>query len=231
MPIGWQNPVPFEVGGGPTAEERAQRALLDAVGRGGAAADQDDSVDGSWRQAVAEALGVLSGYGEHALLQGFPHTASDGVETFEDVLRLEPPVDESVEDRRQAATARWVDRSGADCPSLSEHLEAIDPRLSLISDVEWDDEDTTVLGRTIGDSAESYGETLVGSSWPNYSGEFRIYVLFDTGSVDPLTATEQVIVQRAKDYLCEALPSVYDFAVITSRSFLVGTSPLGYTGA
>lgn len=229
MSSGWQNPVPLAIG--PIGDaEKTLGALLDAWGKGWVPKDLDAGPWGLFMQSCAEGLAAIAAWGEHAFAQSFPATSSDYIPVYESFLGISPVKGASEEDRRRVIAAEWVAaQASSDGPTLIAGLLEVDPRASLMA-VDWDDEDTTVMGRPVGDSLEDYGTFRDATEYPAYSGAEVAYVLLDVGYLGALTDLDQVAAKAIKKYLAVVLPSPVDFAVITSVGFKAGTSPLGYTG-
>ena len=88
MPLGWSNALPLELGGGPTDAERIYTALRRAMGQGGAG--PEGGIEDLWRQCKARAI-ADAGLGlEAAVLQAFPGEATELLETWEELLGVQP---------------------------------------------------------------------------------------------------------------------------------------------
>lgn len=228
MSLGWQNPLPLQVGGGTTPTEAAYAQLLDALGEGWLPDELDRTVVGDWLASEALGLAAIASFDERAALQYFPDRATDAVGAFERMLGLTTGGDD-LAPRIAANAAAWTSVASAEGPELREALQAIDPRADLLV-TSFAQEDATQSGRPNGDAGEPYGDARLASEWPNYGGMFHVRVLFDVGYDGPLGAADLLVDARIKEHLCKVLPSVCDFAVITERGFRAGHSPLGHAG-
>lgn len=229
MSIGALNPCPFRVGGGPTAAEKAYRVTRNAVGKGGSAAN-DSGIDGLWRRSKAKGLAAASSAKRRALLQAFPHLATDALPSYERTLGIVPSGNET--QRRAVVVPRWVRRPGRSIPDLEASLKAIDARFSLLHPSN-ETAATTQFGRAFGplhSSLESPEFGLDGySAYPNYSTDFIVRVLFDVGYSGGLTPADERLRESARVLLRSSLQSWVDFTIVTSVGFLTGISPVELT--
>jgi len=229
--IGWHNPYPFEPGGGETEVELQYNALRGSVGDGGSAEDDNGTVDGVWRQARASGMAQVSGTGQRAALQALPYLATDALEYYESLLFITPDPNETDEERRQAATTRYIERIQATAPDIEADLKAIDPRFSLVSIASGQTE-TTQHGRAFQDLAGTlpFNGGRQSTIFPNYSTEFVEYVLFALSVGTPPTIAEQLLIEQAKRHLDDVLPSWVNFQVFTKLGFILDQDLLDLTG-
>jgi hypothetical protein len=224
--FGWQGGWPLQFGGGPTPIEKINQALFDAVGKGHAA-DQD-GVEWLWRNSRAVGLAMMSTLSERAVAQFDPRRATDALPYYRELFAL--PVDLSDQLAREAADIQYHTKPQADVPSIAATLANIDPRFSIV-ERPWGKTGTTVPGRTLEDWEGTApfgigrGETL----YPNYSNAFELVVLFDiTTPVE--SVGERAALGQARRYLDSVLPSFDTYSIRGSIGFIVGSSPLGWTG-
>lgn len=228
--FGWQNGFPFEFGGGSTHTETIYSAVRSSVGVGGAALDDDGTIDGLWRQARSVALAAAATTGERAILQAFPMLATDLLEYYEDLLQAVPEPGDSVLERQAAVSALWTERVRASMPDIAADLLAIDDRFSVAAFGRQTTTDT-LHGRAFEDLAGALPFGLRRSTrFPNYSTEFVITALFDIGSGVTPTLDEQKLIDRVKQHLNKVLPATHTFQVLTGVGFILDTDLLDLTG-
>jgi hypothetical protein len=229
--FGWHNPYPLEYGGGPTDIESVYTALLNAVGAypgGGAAEDEENTIDGAWRQARALGLGILGTFAERAAMQVFPDIATDHLEVYEELLGIVPGGTE--QERREAVATKFVELLGAAIPDIRTYLQALDGRLDVV-DVPVDTATITWMGKAFEphSGTPDYGPAKA-TEWPAYSDFDRLIVLLDNGGVAPSVA-DQRLIETVKVYLNNVLPAWMTFSILTSiTGFLLDQSPLDVTG-
>lgn len=226
--IGWHNPIPFQIGGGPTEDELVYEALKRAVGEGGYAKDET-GIDGLDRAIEAGMLSTINQASERAALQAFPSTATDHLSLHEDYLGIVASEEDTDVARRQAVADQLTLVADASEPSLAVQLARIDARASLLS-VPHNLTAVVVLGKAFEpqDSTPTYGP-MRGTGYPNYSSEFYVPVLLNLGYVTP-TPADLLAIQRIKRLMREALPSWVHFSVITTPGpFILGVSLVGIT--
>jgi hypothetical protein len=217
--VGGGNPLPFEVGGGPTTAEQAHKFLKSAVGVGGSSPD-DESIEAQWR--FARARGVVAAFAdERAVSQAFPDRATDYIPVYEDILALSSG-GLSDEDRRLLILDRWIAGLSAVTDELETELQEIDPLFSIV-EIDRDDVAVTEPGRGFedwnpasGDAAgPAFGGGRSSTEWPNFSRDFICYVEYALGS-GPITAENERRIERAKTVLNNALPSWVSFSIYTT---------------
>jgi len=108
--FGWHNPWPFEWGGGPTPDEAIYHAWRDALGS--LPAKDDTGIDGLWRQCRSSAIASVATFCERAVLQAFPHVATDHLPLWEDYLGVLPAGTE--EERRADVVEAYTRQPRAD---------------------------------------------------------------------------------------------------------------------
>lgn len=230
--IGSLNPCPTRCGGGPTPSAKAYGQLRRAVGEGGSASD-DTGLDGLWRRSRAKGLAAATSAKRRAILQAFPHLATDAVPFYERATGHVAAPDESETARREAATSLWTAQLEVDLPSLGDDLAAIDSRLTLMA-ATYAAETISHFGRVFGPLDPSleptFGATPAHSIAPNFATTFVVRVKFTVGYAGPLTLADARIYERCKARLRDVLPSWVTFSVVTSVGFILNESPLDLTG-
>lgn len=229
--FGWQNGFPFEFGGGSSHTETIYAAMRSSVGVGGAALDDDGTIDGLWRQARAVGLAAAATTGERAILQAFPGRATDLLEYYEQLLGAVPEPGDSELERQAVVEQLWTERVRASLPDIAADLLAIDPKFSLAS---FDHAETTdtLHGRAFEDLAATlpFGGGRRSTRFPNYSTEFVVTALFDIGSGVAPSIPEQKLIERAKAHLNKVLPAPHAFQVLTGIGFILDVDLLDLTG-
>jgi len=225
--IGALNPCPFRVGGGPPPSARVYYAMRRSVGRGGSAKD-DTGLDGLWRRSRAKGLAAIWSAKERAVLQFFPHLATDGIPYYEGLTGLVRAKGECESAYRIRLWAAFVASIRSDCPHMDADLKAIDSRIEIL---EPGASTTTQHGRAFGPlHASLESPPMVASIVPNYSTDFVLYVLFDVGHSGPPTTSEERTIERIHAYLRGVLPSWCSFVVVTEVGFILDLSSLDLTG-
>jgi hypothetical protein len=240
MPLGSNNPLPFRVGGGPTPTQRAYETLRQAVGEGGSAPN-DRGIEGLWRRSEAKGLAAGASHCRRALLQAFPHLATDLLTYYERILGIIPETNATEAQRRVVVTEAWTKRAASDTPTLAERLDAVDPRFSIIESPH-EQAATVQDGRVFGPLATDLEEPPFvlergHVQCPAYSSDQVVRVLFAVGHTGPLTSAELAIVERARAVLRDALPTTSDFSIAvdsgadaTPGRWHVGVTPIGFGG-
>src|SRR5262245_40037481 len=233
--FGWINPCPFEIGGGSTHVETIYAALRSSVGIGGSALDDENTIDGLWRQARASGLAAAATTGERAVINAFPGHATDLLEYYEGLLGATPELDDSILQRQQVVETLYTERVRSSVPDIAADLAAIDDRFSVI-DVDHDQATETVLGRVFQDLAGTLrfdSVSLAGAHatmFGNYATEFVLFVLFDLGSGGLPSADEQKLLELGKAHLNKVLPAHILFQVAGAYGFILDESLLDLTG-
>jgi len=228
MTIGGNNPLAFQVGGSPTRFERTLAALKNAVGKGGAA-QSDTGIEAYWRRAKALGLTAVIMDGK-AALQAFPNLATDLISMYEEILGTFPAPGQDDESRRLAATELWTRQASGVGPRLSERLEAMDPRFSII-DPPHGRVTTTQHGRTIEPMDGSEPTNIIGqiaTGIPNFSHDFMFHLRLDLGLGVAPTQSELKTLDTAKNLLQSDLPAWVDFAISADDEFQIDVSLLDY---
>ena len=228
MSIGGGNPLPFQVGGGPSLTEQAYLNLKQMVGIGGSAAD--GTIEAEWR--FARARGIAASFAdERASNQMIALLCTDFIPLWESILGLTPGVNDNDVDRRNLIVDRITRAVNASVDGLDTELQKIDERFSvhcLEPDPDdpravWNDEITTVPGRTFEDwdpndpdaCGPAFGGGRYSTIWPNYSSKRVVKVIFDIDQ-GTMTAAQKVLVGRAEAVLTEILPAVCGLQISTS---------------
>lgn len=229
--LGWPNPFPLEFGGSPTVNERIYRAMRSAVGIGGSASDDENTIDGVWRQARAAGLAAVAMSGERSLMNAFPGHATDLLPYYEDLLAIVPDDEGDLPSRRAEAEFRFTREIQSAVPQIVNDLQRIDPRFSVLETPRALAIETR-LGRAFEDYAGAvpFGGGRRSTRFANFSTEFILFVLFDIGDgVDP-GPVETAAVQRAIDHLNDVCAGWVLFQVATADGFILDTSRLDLTG-
>ncbi len=225
--------LPLQVGGEPTPEEKAYRALRSNVGLRGSARDPN-TVEDTWRWSKAIGLAAVSAFDERALYQSFPDTATDRVKNYEELLRIVAASTSTDEDRRRAIAALWTLKHEVAGPDLRAALSEIDPRLSVLEQTAASSS-TTYHGRAFEDhdANESFASpagTYRSTAFPNYADDFVVTVLFNVGGSGVPTVSDARVVSSVETLLNDRLPAWVNFRIVTSVGFILDTSPLDVTG-
>lgn len=230
MSIGWQNPCPFEVGGGATAVERIYDALRANVGVGGSCTNEE-SIEALWRQARASGLAAVGTTGERAVINAFPGHATDLLEYYEELLATTPDEGASLVERRAEAERRYTERVDATGPAIDADLKRIDERFGIVA-VDRLEAAETQHGRAFQDLAATlpFGGGRKSSRFANYSTGFVLYVVFALGEGVPPGLDEQKLLARAKEHLNKVLPAHVTFQISTSFGFTLDLDLLDLTG-
>jgi hypothetical protein len=229
--FGWHNPFPFEFGGGATLVESTYRALRASVGLGGSAEDDENTIDGVWRQARASGLAAAFATGERAVVNFFPGRATDLLAYYEELLLIVPENEDDEPGRRREAERRWTYEVDASTPSVSADLERIDERFSVL-EIDKAQVVETVFGRAFEDFAGTlpFGGGRKSSQFANFSTDFVLFVLFDLGSGALAGPTEAALLREASDLLNLTLPTWVNFQQSTADGFILDESLLDVTG-
>ena len=212
--VGGGNPIPFEIGGGPSSSELAYQALRAAVGAGGSAAD--GTIEAAWR--MARARGLRAAYCDgRAAACFFPDRSVDSIPVYEAVLGLVSSIGASEEERRQANVVKWVGLDDVSSPAVEEALQAIDPLFSLL-DTDRVTAVTTEHGRAFEDwtpadpdaCGPAFGGGRSSTGWPNYGSDFHCLILYALPSA-ALSAANRRTIEAAKAVLNEMLPAWIDW--------------------
>lgn len=234
--LGYGNPLPARLGGGPSDAEKIYRFLRACVGEGFASGT--GTIEDFWRWARARAWAAGQA-DERAVMQAFPDRATDAIPLYEDLLDQIPAPGETDQERRDEATAAWTDPATAISPELLLALQAIDPNLSIVGPPTartYDQSVETQHGRAFQDwqqSGKSCGPAFgnrSGTDWPNFSSGYAIVVLYNIAPVVIPTAEHLAVMAQARKLLDKVLPAWVDYRVLTSvAGFFCNLSPLDYT--
>lgn len=225
--LGKGNPIPFQIGGGPSSTERAHKAIKDSVGIGGS------SPDGTIRDAwfLSRARGLAAAFADgRAAYQSWPDTATDHLPVFEEILGRFPAPGESDQSRRNALTTLWTAINSAVRSEIDAALDLIDSDF-VVKDVLRDRTIITQNGRAFEDETpadpDASGPPFVfakQTDWPNYSTEMKCYVeLAKTGSTTTKILRD---IEAAKQVLRDRLPSWVDFVIFMDEGFILDDDQL-----
>lgn len=223
------NPLPRQLGGGPTNTSKAYALIRKAVGEGGSA-QNDRGIEGLWRRSKAHGLAACTSAVRRVVLQMDPALATDFLPYYERVLFLVPGARDAPSTRAQVAHDRWTAQIDAVIPTIADELARIDARLSLPALAHANDA-TTQYGRAFDSYATSLEGPLMGppgyARFPNYSTNFVLHVRFAVGHTGALTAEELRIVERVKAFMLDVLPSWVDYRIGVGDWHL-GSTPIGF---
>lgn len=222
--------LPFQLGGGLDEPQKAYAMLRAAEGIGGSAPNEY-GIDGLWRRARALVLAAAGSPYRRAILNAFPHLATDLIPYYERLLGLRPAPGETETDRRNAAAAAWIAKASAAIPDILSTLQAIDSRFSIIP-VSDDNHTYSHDGRWFGglDPLEpAFGVPNV-SLVAGYTTRYILRVRFSVGRVGKLLPSERNALAAANSKLRVLLPPWWDWTITTSTGFLCDTSPMDITG-
>jgi hypothetical protein len=219
--IGWQNGLPFQIGGGESDTETVYRALRQSVGgREGGGAGPEGGIEDAWRMAKAEAIAAAGAVEERAALQAFPQHATDFLDVWESTLGV-PPAG-STADRQAACAAALTAQVSAIVPHLRTEIQRVAPNADVDA---LPDADAVaswfgkVLGARTGAPPVGYGQTagVTAATWANFSDHFvlRVRFVLPAGVVAPPT---EELAQLAA-LLNATLPAWVDWSVYTSVGF------------
>lgn len=228
MSIGGGNPIPFQIGGGPSPTEQAYNSLKQMVGIGGSAAD--GTAEAEWRFARARGL-AASFADERAANQMIHSLCTDFIPLWEGILGITPGVDEPEAERRAKVVDRVTRAVNSSVAGIEAELHRIDERFSVLCPEPnpldprevWNTETTTIPGRGFEDwdpnDADACGPAFGGgrqsTSFPNYSTSRVVKIIFDIGQ-GAITAAQKILMSRAEAVLQEILPAVDGYQVSTS---------------
>jgi hypothetical protein len=219
------NPLPFQVGGGPTATAKAYRVTRNAVGVGGSA-QNDLGIEGLWRRCRAKGLAAATSSYRRAILQLDPHLATDFLPYYERILGEVPAPGDAPATRADVVGEEWTQRLDAALPAIADELARIDGRLTLLTK-DQDHVGTAQFGRAFGAHLPSLEGPAFGGPgyalYPAWSTNFTVHVRFAVAHDGPYTESEGRVVERVRAYLRDVLPSWVDFRIS------VGTWHLGHT--
>ncbi len=242
MPIGGGNPLPFQVGGGPTPTEEAYDALKTAVGVGNSAEDPDTTIIEAWRFAKARGFSAVGVEAESVALQAAsPDNATDLIPMYERLLQLFFPVDTPDETRRVALLAEWVKAIDAVHQNVDDALQAIDATI-IFQIPDRDELRETQPGRYFEDhdptdprAAGPAFDLLSGksgpkvTSFPNFSDDFRFHVELPRPS-GTLTVEDQRKIGEIRKLLNDLMPAWCESVIFTNDAgFILDTDLLDVT--
>jgi hypothetical protein len=214
MAMGWKNPLPFKIGGAPTTVELTYEQLRKALGRGPGntqAIGPRDGLRDLWTKCEALAVATSLAHWEHAIWQAFPHTSTDFLTVWENLLGL--PASDELVIRQRTVAAKYTQEIDATIPGLREQLQEIDPRFD--ADLIPDRYKITTIackefGPLPGVAGSPFGTGLwaarESTAYPNFSDDFIVRVRFSG------LPTEELFAQVA-DLLNDVLPSWVDFEI------------------
>jgi len=214
-------------------------ALYQAVGDGLRA--DDGSIVETWR--YSRALGIeASTKDAHATDQAFPNRATDFLPVYEEILGINPGSGQTTEDRQTEASAQWTRSLDASHPGLLQMLQAIDsdfliiPKdhdLALVTEMGWrafeDWDPSNPLACGPGFNLFRSGQAYSVLEFPNYSDEFVLYVMLNTGTPGVVTPTQLRSLSLAVTSLNEVLPGWVDFRIFTTGGFILDRDLLDLT--
>jgi hypothetical protein len=215
---GWANPFPCEFGAGPTGVENIYFALRSAGGRGGAAEDDEHTIDGLWRQCRARAVATVAASGERSALQAFPDRATDLLPYYERLVGAASDPAGDPEARREGSALLFTRQIASAVPDIALALQSIDSRFSVLA-TSYAESDTTLFGRAFQDFAGAlpFGGGRQSTRLPNYSTSFVLFVVLELGAGIVPSTTEQRAIANAGKLLAEVLPGHNSYQIVTHQ--------------
>lgn len=206
--LGWTNPLPFALGGGPTDIEQVWQSLRSAEG-GEHGPGPEGGLEDLPRQIMAEAIAGADRAIERAFLQAFPGLSTDALPLWEAAL-LSDGADSDVA-LRELLRLAWKGRDGATTPHLAQALLDISSQL-LIQVEDEDAIDTTIPGKYLApvDAVPDFG-SFSAAAKPNYSSRDVLRVVYVL-AVDEI-AIPDAVERAAKKMLHARLPSTMTWTI------------------
>lgn len=225
--LGWQNPLPLELGGGRTAVENVYRGLRSAVGIGGAG--EIDGLEDLWRQAKAYGIAAGLDTDQRAILQFFPDRATDAIPYYEALLLAPLPPGLEVHERQALLAARFTSPPASNTEEVNLGLQQLDERFSIVA-LDHSLTEVTVHGRAFEDLAGTlpFGGGRRSTIAPNYSTDFAVIMLLDLAGA-PFTDQDVATLERGRNYLTTALPAWVFFGEATGIGFILDEDLLDLT--
>lgn len=225
---------PFLLGGGLDEPQKTYRMLRKAEGVGGSAPNEQ-GIDGLWRRARAIGLSAATSAYRRAILNTFPHKATDLIPYYERLYGLHPSPDATEADRRAAIVLADIAKASAAIPDVLAELQAIDSRFELITTSE-SDQTYSQDGRWFGGIAVTepafHGVPGAGgaSIAAQYTTRYVLRILFDVGYTGALNPGDRALKAAADAKLRVLMPPWWDWSITTSTGFVLDSSPLDITG-
>ncbi len=205
--LGWTNPLPMALGGGPTDIETIWRALREMVG-GEHGPGPENGVEDLFRQQKATAIAGAERAIERAFLQLFPGLATDALPLWEDLLLASGTDTEAT--LRALLVLAWQAPDGLTTPHLVEELTAISSQLTIaIEDV--DTTHTTIAAKyqAPADNVPPYGLASpvghISAVLPNYATRDIVRVTYTLASGE--TGIPSAVSARVEELLGRRLPA------------------------
>ena len=226
--FGWSFAGDF--GGAPSGDEKMYNALRSMLGKGGISVIPE-GIDDLEIQADALALAAIAAFDERAALQIFPNLAIDAIPSYEAILGIVPGKDDPEDAERQAVAADWVARNSAEIPTLTERLQAIDSRLSVLDDT-WANAKVTHPGMPFWPYVKlSWMNDLPMALLPLYSSRSEFYVLLNLGTPGTIPGPAELdVIAQVTRLLKIVLPAEVIPYITTEVGLIAGVSPVGYAG-
>lgn len=223
----------MKLGGEPSHQEKAYKALRSIVGEGNSPPDDplgETTIDGLWRRARANGMGVISSVDESALYQGFPSTVTDELRSYEEIIGSYLPPDASDEERRQAVLNLWIADARSSYPAFLATLVGYDTRFSTLTPSHTNAR-FTYEGKVFDTPGNGdFDQYHDHSKFPNFADEHVVAVLFNVGEgIYPAGAIGK-LKTTAETLLDRSLPAWNDFAVLLDVGFTLDISLLDVTG-
>jgi hypothetical protein len=213
--IGRQNPIPFQIGGGTTELQRTWFEMRKSIGENGAG--PLGGLEDSWRFAKACGLTKCTTMGRRALMQFFPHLATDHLPVYENLLRV--PRETHDEERRIAVAAKFTLQLSAVVPAIRAALVALDAGLDVVlqSEAQSVNFQPGKMLRPRDGTAAAYG-VQARSNFPAFSSHFVMTVLWSGLGASLPPASTRASVER---YLNDVLPSWVDWRIVNAVGFFL----------
>ncbi len=226
MPLADENPLPFQLGGGPTPSQAIYAALKSAVGKGGSA--DPGTTRELWRRLIAIGVSQIAQVKDLAIAQAFAASMGPALPAWERMLLL-PTLATDVA-RRALVGATITQKGGSTGPELSRGLQAVDPQFSIIT-LPWAQAITSIPGRWLaplpGSGDPTFGTTRTGASpyaqaAPGFSDSLVERVLYTLAP--GVTEIPIASLAGAAAFLNDALPwwKSYDIGTLDTHGGVTG---------
>lgn len=232
------SPLSLALGGGPSPQDEVYDAMYQNVGNGIQAGPK--TLVEKWRMARARGIAAFT-EDARATAQAFPDISTDYLPVWEDILNIPLDPTASEAQRQETVLAEYTRTIDASFPKLDSALKSIDALMQILlipheytrttvpcrAFQDWDPSAPDASGPPF-NLAATGGSGADATSFPNFSDEFILSVLFDVG-VGALAVSNQRKLSDARDELNESLPAWVDFRLFTSCGFILDQDLLDVT--
>lgn len=226
--------LPLHLGGEPHEAAKAYRSLKSAEGVGGSARDET-GIDGLWRRSRAFGMAAGTSAYRRAVVNAFPHLATDLLPYYERRLGITPAPGSSEAERQAEVAALWPAKASNVWADIEAELKRIDARFVLVpmnDDMTSSSHPGRYLAPHPGASEEAFGGKGY-SDFAYYTSRFHLTVSLPVGA---LANETRRLIDTARRRLRNMLPAHWTFRTITNTDggaggtgFILGVSPLGFT--